>query len=143
MDPNFTEMIVDLVADIYPRTAQLGSTSDNRLDRSKALYHQRFRCRDIEFSPFEDSRKVLGAWAEDGASRASHSIESGLACVNGLLVRSLSQSSETAANLGDGKFVNVAGIHGRLIETSEMGTLIYVSAAATWIYSKGVTPTAD
>jgi hypothetical protein len=136
LSPNFSQIVVSMAADIYPKEVKDGSLSD-RVSTRDALYTERFWY--VESLPHagKDLNQNAQLWNQNGSQPARDALDAGLAGVESLFIRSMSQTPEAAAALDKGHGTELAGFHGNLVETSEKGTLLYNGETGTWIFVDG------
>ena len=129
MSPDCRQITVALDADIFPKEAPPGTSDTPR----GALFSERFRYISLLSSPKRpDANAAL--WAADNGKLARAAVDTGLAVVNELLVRSLSLTPEAAAALDHGPETTAGGHKGNLVETSATGTLLYNGPSGAWIF---------
>jgi hypothetical protein len=137
ISPDCKRIAVLLDVSIFAKGAD---TPENQIAAEKALFTERFRFirRIPEATRGADKNAAL--WAADGGAPARAAFDAGLAMVNDLLIRSLSQTSEAAAALDQGQEVHVGEETGKLVETSAKGTLLYDGRAGMWTFIERNTP---
>jgi hypothetical protein len=113
---------------------------EDQIASDKALYTQRFRY--VRKLPGATRRANQNAalWAAHDGEAARAAFDAGLSMVNDLLVRSLAQTAEAADALGQGEMTTIDEEHGKLVETSAKGTLLYNGRAATWTFIDRAAP---
>lgn len=136
LSPNFSQMVVSMSADIYPKEAKGGSAGD-RVSTRDALYTQRFWYVESLPNAGKDIKHNAQLWNQNGAQPARGALDAGLSGVEDLFIRSMSQTPEAAATLDKGPGTDLAGFHGNLVETSAKGTLLYRSDIGVWIFVDG------
>lgn len=136
MSPNFQWMTVTLSVAIYPKTPP-ADYSGGRLAPGNALYYQRFEY--IEYLPnnLDDDDKNAASWASDNGIQARKALDTSLAGLQALVLRSLSIGPAAAAALGQGRGIGMSDENGALVESSDKGFLLYNEGTATWIYFDG------
>jgi hypothetical protein len=138
LSPDFSQLVVDLAVDIYPKNVTQGSSQTDRVSASSALYTQRFWY--VESVP--QKLRVLGQnvtqWSDNGARAARAALDVGLSGVDDLFIRSMSQTPEAAAALDKGRNIELVDQRGSLVETSDKGTLLYNGKTGTWIFVDGI-----
>jgi hypothetical protein len=134
LSPNFSQIVVSLAVDIFPKKTKEGYSSVNTLD---ALYTERFWCVESLPNAAKDLKQNAQLWDQNGAKPMRDALDAGLSGVESLFVRSMSQTPEAAAALDKGPGTDLAGFHGKLVETSGEGTLLYNGDTGTWIFVDG------
>jgi hypothetical protein len=134
LSSDFSKLGVAASVSIFPKAA-----AASRMTSSDSVYLETFAYVSGLPQPTSDDDQNAARWAANDGALARKSIDDGLANVNQLLVRSLTQTPEAAAALDKGRLVNVAGQRGYLVETSEKGTLLFVAQTGRWIFLNGVT----
>jgi hypothetical protein len=134
--PNFAQLSVALRAGLYPKTPPQGVQPAQRLARGNELYEEQFVVlADVPSKP-DDTDANVAYWGANNAQAARAALDTGIAKVQELLVRSLSQSPEAAAALDQGAEARVSDRRGALIERSPSGTLIYQKESGTWVFGR-------
>ena len=134
LSPNFSQIVVSLAVSIFPKKTKEGYSSVNTLD---ALYAERFSYVESLPNAAKDLKQNAQLWDQNGAKPAREALDAGLTGVENLFVRSMSQTPEAAAALDKGPGTDVAGFHGKLVETSANGTLLYNGDTGSWIFVDG------
>lgn len=136
MSPNFEWMTVTMTIGIYPKTPPADS-SGGRLAPGNALYYQRFEY--VEYLPdnLHDDDKNAASWASDNGIQARKALDTSLAGVQDLFLRSLAITPAAAAALDQGRGIGMSDENGSLVESSAKGFLLYNKGTGTWIFFDG------
>jgi hypothetical protein len=134
--PDFKQLSIALRAGLYPKNPPQGVQPDQRLARGNELYEQEFVVLVDAPSKSDDVDANAAQWAANNAQATRAALDSGIAKVHELLVRSLSQSPDAAAALEGGADTKVSDRHGALVERGPNGTLIYQKDSGTWVFGR-------
>lgn len=150
-------MIDSLLLPVYPFVwagelvalpFRLALDSEPSLDRDEAVFTERFQYVQRLPAPARDAHENAAEWAANGGTAARSSLDRGIAVVNDLLLRRLSQTPSAETALDQGHELGAAGQHGKLIESSPEGTLSYNDGCSqpartrfgTWTFVDGMVP---
>lgn len=134
--PDFAQLTVALRVGLYPKKPPQGVQADQRLARGNELYEQQFVILVDAPSKSDNTDANVAQWAANNAQATRAALDSGIAKVHELLVRSLSQSPEAAAALDHGAEAKISDKHGALVERGPGGTLIYQKDSGTWVFGR-------
>ncbi|HWE73859.1 MAG TPA: hypothetical protein VG328_11915 [Stellaceae bacterium] len=130
---DFKQLSILLRAGLYPKVPPQGVQPDHRLARGNELYEQQFVFL-ANTPPKGDKDQNIAYWTANNAQATRVALDSGIAKVDELLVRSLSQSPDAAVLLDGGADTKVLDRHGALVERGPNGTLIYQKDSGTWVF---------
>lgn len=137
MSPACDRIAVMLDVDMFAKGAD---KPENQIAPEKALYTQHFRYVRRLTGATRHAARNAAAWAADDGQAARAAFDAGLSMVNDLLIRSLTQSAEAAADLEQGRALSYGDEAGKVVETSAKGTLLYNAHGHTWTFIEGTMP---